>query len=92
MTATLLLNIIGLICNFTGTLMMFFANNKVTVNAGQLPDGETLKELSQQKAKTRLFRAGMLILSIGFICQLFNIFLTASVNIPSAKPSNCYSK
>lgn len=75
MHLTFTLNVAGLTLNFMGTLLMFIAKPKVDVNAGQLPNEETLKELAAEKRNTKVFRFGMLVLSIGFLFQLISLVI-----------------
>ena len=82
--ATMYLNIIGLVLNFTGVIMMFTANPKIDVNV-YFPNEADLKEIITRR-KTKQFRFGMLILSSGMLFQLISAILTcSSINIPLAK-------
>lgn len=69
------LNLFGLGCSFLGTVLMFRTNPKIDINAGQLPDEETLIEAVTNR-RTKQFRFGMLILSIGFLIQFVSLGLS----------------
>lgn len=74
-----LLNIVGLTINFIGALMMFYANTNVDVSIGLLPNGKDLKRMAKNRSKTRLFRFGMLVLSIGFFFQIIALILSSTI-------------
>lgn len=80
----LLLNIIGLSTNFIGVVMMFRASPKIQPPSIMLPNEEDLKELSENPHKTKLFRRGMFILSVGFVLQFIALMISAT-QIPIAE-------
>lgn len=73
------LNLLGLLISFVGTLIMFRANPKVNVNvSGTLASGSDLREkMESNPKKTKSFQRGMFILSIGFLVQLFGLVIPA---------------
>lgn len=71
-----ILNIIGLSVNFIGVCMMFKANPKVRTSIGQLPNTEDIIEMQKDPDNTKLFRRGMIVLSIGFIIQLISLVIS----------------
>lgn len=75
MTIQNLLNLIGLIINMTGALIMFYNAPKVQSQTFLYTDKELQEIEKNDKRKNQLSRYGMLILFIGFIVQSVALFL-----------------
>lgn len=69
-----ILNLAGLAFNFIGVLLMYLANPKINYPIGMLPNGDDLLEKSKDRARTKLFGRGLILVLLGIIFQVLSIF------------------